>query len=331
MQRIMIALVLLMVLGTAAFSQEVPAPASNSFAGSYTGRFAGDMSGTMEVVIAADGLVTAAVNSGGENATLTGKAAGTGEVWLTASQGGQMLISAGLLRREAGQVTGSGAWITSTNAKGTWRIGAAGTTAVAGTYQGSYSGDDSGAFSLQVTDSNAATATFDSAVAGKVTASGQLAPDGKLSLSGTVQGEKLTVSGEIKGGAGAGTWNVGSQASGTWAITAPVSPATAGTSPFAGSYAGTFSGSGSGTVSMQIAADGSAQGTFDSSQAGKIALTGTVASDGQVSLTATVRSMELAVKGTFTKDAADTAGHGTWQVATYSGEWTVKPGAPAAP
>jgi len=332
MRTILIMAVTLVALGAGlAAAADQPAPARHPFVGSYQGSFAGDMSGGWQVEVAADGTATATATSGGESGKLTGKAAETGEIWMTGSQGSEMLLAAGLLQRVNGQVRGSGAWITTTKVKGTWRLGTP-AAATAATYQGKYDGDDAGGFTLQVSEKGAATAIFDSLLVGKVTTTGELAADGKLTLAGSVQGTKLTTSGTLKNGAGSGTWQYGSDASGTWEITSPAAaaapaeaaPAVAA-NPFVGPYTGSFTGPASGSVSLQVAADGTTQGTFTTGS-NKVELTGTVGADGKVALTGTLQAQTVTVTGTLTGSGDSAAAKGTWEVASFQGEWTAKPG-----
>ncbi len=323
--------VLLALAATAGLAADQPA--ANPFAGTFTGTFAGDMSGTWQLVVAADGAAVATATSGEISGEIKGAVVPTGEIWATASRDGRTMLAAGLLQKVDGKVRGSGAWLVDATMKGTWRIGEppAGASA-AGTFTGEYEGDDSGPFTLEVKADGQATATFDSPIAGQVTTSGKVA-DGKLELTGDVQGMTLTVSGTFAGGAGSGTWALGSEASGKWtiapaaAVAPAAAPAAAGNNPWAGSYVGTFSGIVSGAVNLVIDQAGAATGSFDAGAVGKIDFKGTAAVDGQVTLTGEVRGETLTLKGTFAKDGDAAGAKGTWDAAGYSGEWSVAPAA----
>lgn len=308
-------------------------PAANPFAGTFTGAFSGDLSGTWQLVVAADGAAVATATTGEISGEIKGAVVPTGEIWATATRDGRTMLAAGLLQKVDGKVRGSGAWLVDATMKGVWRIGEPPAAAGgAGTFKGEYEGDDSGPFTLEVKADGQATATFDSPIAGQVTTTGKAA-DGKLELTGDVQGMALTVSGTFAGGAGSGTWALGSEASGKWkvegpaAAPAPVAPAAAGSNPWAGSYAGTFSGIVSGSVALEIDQAGAATGCFDAGAVGKIDFKGTVGTDGQVALTGEVRGETLTLKGAFAKEGEATAAKGTWDAAGYSGEWTAAPAA----
>ncbi len=106
-----------------------------------------------------------------------------------------------------------------------------GTTAFDGTYNGTYTGADSGTVLLTITDGNVqvtATSTFFKST---FTGSGQVLADGQLVGTGgggggstttstgvtiTYNGVSISFAGTISGGAASGSWSSSNSAGGTW-------------------------------------------------------------------------------------------------------------------
>jgi len=337
MSRIALAVVLLLAVGAAAYAaDQPPAAVPNPFAGTYSGAFAGDISGDWTLQVAADGTATGTATSSGQSVTLKGQAAATGEVWMSGSEGAQMGLAAGLLRKVDGQVVGNGAWIVSQGMKGTWTLGkppaAVAPVQVAALYEGTFTGIVSGTVAMKVAPEGAVEAIFTSSEAGPVTVKGALA-NGQVSLTGNVEGTEVTAKGTLNKDGGSGTWEA-SGYNGEWTVkpaapapaaapqAAPVAPAG---NAFAGSYTGTFDGAGEGTVSLKVAADGTAEGTFTHPQVGGIAVKGTVGADGKTSLTGTVMGQEFTATGAFNCENGVNSATGDWSAASYSGTWKVSP------
>ena len=195
----------------------------------------------------------------------------------------------------------------------------------AGTYSGTFSGGMSGTWQLVVAADGSAVAT---AATGETSGEikGTVAPTGEMWATASRDGMTMLAAGlvqKVDGKVrGSGAWIVDATMKGTWRLGEPAAAAGA-----AGTFKGLYDGDDSGPFTLEVAADGKATATFDSTVAGMVTTTGKVA-DGKLELAGTVQGITLTVTGTFSGGA----GSGAWALggSDASGTWEIKAAAPAA-
>ena len=222
-----VAVILLAGCGGGGGAGTVTTPAASSFAGNYTASVAttgaSDPPFSWGFSVTPSGAVTSGDIPEGVGTTVTGSITSAGEITIQIAFPGQPSVTIrGTIQNAGGLLGGSGTWTDSDGTSGTWTCKAGlDTSAIAGNYSGTYTGDKGGTFTVSVAADGRVTGQGVSPSVGNFSITGTLWPGGTLSLtgSGSVAAGPWTVTwhGNVSdGGSGGGTWRSSSGYSGTW-------------------------------------------------------------------------------------------------------------------